>query len=316
MAGIKAKMVEIDEQRAGQRIDNYLLSYFSKIPKSRIYRALRSGEVRVNKKRVKPLYRLQTGDTVRIPPIREVSAAPTEEVPANKCELLETQILFEDEHLMAINKPSGMAAHSGTGDAHGVIEIIRASRIHQPFLELAHRIDKETSGCLVLAKSRKVLLDIQQCLQDSVSRKQYTCLVKGRWQVDKHEVVHSLKKSSRNSQGAKMAVDEAGLQARTTFSTISLMPGASLMQAQIHSGRTHQIRVHAQEEQHPIAGDKRYGDFAYNRELQKLGLRRMFLHASYLRLQLAGLSQTYEFNAPLPRELKEVCKRLKNDSLE
>lgn len=315
MAGTKVKQEEIDENRAGQRVDNYLLSYFSKIPKSRIYRALRSGEVRVNKHRVKPVYRLQVGDIVRIPPLKVHVDGAAPSIPDEKKEQLESQILYEDEHILALNKPSGIAAHGGTGDAYGVIEIFRASRVHQPFLELAHRIDKETSGCLLLAKSRKVLLDIQNSLQTENSIKRYTCFVKGNWKVKNHVVDHALNKNMSESATSKMEVDEDGLSAKTTFSTIDIIGSGSLMNAQIHSGRTHQIRVHAQAEMHPIAGDKRYGDFAYNRALQKLGLRRMFLHASYLKLNLVEMSQVYEFRAPLAEELKQLCKRLKNPSI-
>ena len=314
MAGGKVKLVQIDEQKAGQRVDNYLLAYFSKVPKSRIYRALRSGEVRVNKHRVKPVYRLQLGDMVRIPPLREYSSKQALQVPNEKCEQLEKLILYEDEYLIVLNKPAGIAAHAGTGDPYGVIEIFRASRQNQPFLELAHRIDKETSGCLVLAKSRRSLLDIQQSLQMETTNKRYTCFVKGSWLVKDYLVSHALQKSVSDSTGGKMVAEPSGLQAQTVFSSIEKIGGGTLMSAQIVTGRTHQIRVHAQAERHPIAGDKRYGDFSYNRELQKQGLQRMFLHASTLQLKLADLSQNYEFQAPLAKELKQLCKRLKNDS--
>lgn len=312
MAGTKVKQVEIVENRAGQRIDNYLINYFSKIPKSRIYRALRSGEVRVNKRRVKPVYRLQVGDIVRIPPLKVYTDDHSIAIPEEKIAQLESQILYEDEHLLALDKPSGIAAHAGSGDAYGVIEIFRASRVHQPFIELAHRIDKETSGCLLLAKSRKVLLDIQQSLQSDRTEKRYTCFVKGHWQVKNYCVEHALQKNQQTSSPVKMKIDQDGQTASTTFTTLEIIADGTLMSAQIHSGRTHQIRVHAQQEQHPIAGDKRYGDFTYNRELQKLGLDRMFLHASYLKIHLAQLSQTYTFRAPLAKELKQLCRRLKN----
>ncbi len=316
MAGTKVKQVEIDENRAGQRIDNYLINYFSNIPKSRIYRALRGGEVRVNKRRVKPVYRLQTGDIVRIPPLKTYTTERPVSIPEEKIAQLEARILYEDEYLLALDKPSGFAAHAGSGDAYGVIEIFRASRVHQPFIELAHRIDKETSGCLLLAKSRKALLDIQQSLQSEQSEKRYTCFVKGHWQVKNYRVEHALQKNQQASNPVKMEIDPQGQKASTTFSTLEIIADGSLMSAQIHSGRTHQIRVHAQQEQHPVAGDKRYGDFAYNRKLQKLGLQRMFLHAGYLKLPLVQLSQTYEFRAPLAKELKQLCRRLKNPSFE
>ncbi|MDW3094599.1 MAG: RluA family pseudouridine synthase [Gammaproteobacteria bacterium] len=308
----KAKFVEVDENHAGQRIDNFLLAHFTKVPKSRIYRALRSGEVRVNKGRVKPIYRVKLGDMVRLPPIStEQNINSQASVPKNLIGQLEDQIIFENEHLLVINKPAGIAVHSGTGERWGVIEAFRASREHQPFLELAHRIDKDTSGCLVLAKTRRALLDVQDALHAKESRKEYIFLVKGDWKIKKHTVEHALEKQANNSIGSKMAGSESGKDAITIFTTKERFKKHSLMSASILTGRTHQIRVHAQLEGHPIAGDKRYGDFEYNRELQKLGLQRMFLHADYLKLCLSALSQTLEFRAPLPEELKKLCKRLR-----
>lgn len=308
MTDSKVKLVEIDVQRAGQRIDNYLLSQFGKVPKSRIYRALRNGEVRVNKRRVKPVYRIQAGDIVRLPPLYSVSADVPVTISKEKCDWLEQTIIFEDEHFIAINKPAGIAAHSGSGDRYGVIEVFRASREYQPYLELVHRIDKETSGCLLLAKSRPILLDAQQAMQSDQTSKSYKVFVQGSWQVKNHRVEHALQKSY--ATGPKMAVDEDGVTATTIFSTERVTQQGSLMHVKILSGRTHQIRIHAQAEQHPVAGDKRYGDFAYNRSLQTLGLNRMFLHAHSLKIYLTKLSQSYEFVAPLATELKQFCKRL------
>ena len=250
MSGTKVKLVQIDQQKAGQRIDNFLLGYFTHVPKSRIYRALRSGEVRVNKHRVKPVYRLQLGDQVRIPPLRQNISTKPKYIAAEQCERLEKCVLKEDEHLLILNKPAGMAAHAGTGDAYGVIEILRASRKHQPFLELAHRIDKGTSGCLVLAKTRRSLVDIQTSLQSSASLKNYVCLVKGIWQVTNHAVRHTLHKNKQENAGAKMVVSPNGLAAHSTFSTVEIFTNSTLLDAQIYSGRTHQIRVHAQAEHH------------------------------------------------------------------
>lgn len=308
----KVKFVEVDASHDGQRIDNFLLSHFNKVPKSRIYRALRSGEVRVNKGRVKPVYRVQIGDVVRLPPIE---AANTDDRPVVVSEqliqTLEEQIIYENEYLLVINKPAGIAVHSGSGERVGVIEAFRASREHQPFLELAHRIDKETSGCLVLAKSRRALLDAQNGLHAPISQKEYIFLAKGKWQVKQQTVSHPLEKKSRNNGGAKVVTSDNGKQAQTVFTTREILGAHSLMQASILTGRTHQIRVHAQQEGYPIAGDKRYGDFEYNRGLEKFGLKRMFLHAEYLKLHLDSLSQTVEFRAPYPDELKKLCKRLR-----
>jgi 23S rRNA pseudouridine955/2504/2580 synthase len=311
----QTKLVEVDERRAGQRIDNYLLAYFTKVPKSRIYRALRSGEVRVNKKRVKPVYRVQMGDIVRIPPIQDSGSSHNPlELSDQQVEQLEKLIIFENEHLLVINKPSGMAAHSGSGDRWGVIEGFRFSREHQPFLELGHRIDKETSGCLVMAKNRRALLDVQASLHAENSVKQYLLLVKGEWKVKKLVSEHPLEMRAPSEAGSKMKSGKQGKFARTVFTTQEILGEHSLINAIIETGRTHQIRVHAQLEGHPIAGDKRYGDFEYNRSLNKLGLKRMFLHASYLKLELQDFSQTYEFSAPLPSELKQICKQLRKQS--
>jgi 23S rRNA pseudouridine955/2504/2580 synthase len=308
----KAKLVEVDEGHAGQRIDNFLLAYFTKVPKSRIYRAVRSGEVRVNKGRVKPVYRVKLGDMVRLPPISsEQSDNKPRTVPTDLIERLEKQIIYEDEYLLVINKPAGIAVHSGTGDYWGVIEVFRAGREHQPFLELAHRIDKETSGCLVLAKTRRSLLDVQEGLHAINSEKEYVFLTKGDWKVKNHTVGHALEKQANNSTGSKMIGAGSGKEAITIFTTKERFKKHSLISASILTGRTHQIRVHAQLEGHPVAGDKRYGDFEYNRTLQKIGLQRMFLHAGYLKLHLSSLSQTLEFRAPLPEELKNLCKRLR-----
>ncbi len=308
----KAKLVEVDEGHAGQRIDNFLLAHFTKVPKSRIYRALRSGEVRVNKGRVKPVYRVKLGDMVRLPPISvEHSSDKVRQAPPDLIQRLENQIVFENEHLLVINKPAGLAVHSGTGEYWGIIEVFRASRVNQPFLELAHRIDKETSGCLVLAKTRRALLDVQNGLHAKESEKEYVFLAKGDWKVKKRTVEHALEKQTNNSVSSKMIGAETGKQALTIFSTKERFGQHTLMSASILTGRTHQIRVHAQLEGHPVAGDKRYGDFEYNRALQKQGLQRMFLHASYLKLHLSSLSQTLEFQAPLPEELKNLCKLLR-----
>lgn len=311
----KVKFVEVDERHDGQRIDNFLLSQFTKVPKSRIYRALRSGEVRVNKGRVKPIYRVQLGDIVRLPPLENnIDSSKPVNISKQLIEKLENEIIFENEHLLVINKPAGIAVHSGSGDRTGVIEIFRASREHQPYLELAHRIDKETSGCLVLAKSRRVLIDVQQGLHAESSVKDYLFLVQGLWQVKKLSVTHALEVQAGAKVGAKVVTSETGKHAETLFTTREALGEHSLMSARILTGRTHQIRVHAQHEGHPVAGDKRYGDFEYNRALQALGLTRMFLHAEYLKLHLEGLSQTVEFRAPLSEDLKKLCKQLRKNA--
>ena len=309
MTGRKVKLVEVDEHHAGQRIDNFLLAYFAKVPKSRLYRALRRGEVRVNKRRVKPLYRVQSGDIVRLPPLDSI---PNNQQPAPAALIisLEKHILLENEHLLVLNKPAGIAAHAGTGDQWGVIEILRAGRQNQPFLQLAHRIDKETSGCLMLAKSRRALLDAQTAWAGGRTRKQYVLLVKGVWKAKNLAVSHALARQPGQA-AAKMAGSRQGRAARTRFSSREAFTGHTLMQAHIETGRTHQIRVHAQLEGHPVAGDRRYGDFAYNRMMAELGLHRLFLHAESIHLKLPVLNQTIDLHAPLPATLQAVCRRLR-----
>lgn len=310
MSSPKVAWATIDAKNAGQRVDNFLLGYFRKIPKSRIYRAIRSGEVRVNKGRIKPIYRLQEGDLVRIPPITAENERQHEVSPERQ-QRLENQIISEDDHLMVINKPSGLSSHSGSGDPIGVIETMRASRQNQPFLELAHRIDKETSGVLILAKSRAALLEVQQAMQSAATRKQYTLMVKGHWKAREQVVQHALEKGDDFGMG-KMRVDEGGQSAETVFTSTQLFQERlTLMSAQIGTGRTHQIRVHAQEEGYPIVGDKRYGDFAHNRVVGEQGLHRMFLHASNLRLKMPISGQNYEFSAPLAAELQRWQAQLK-----
>lgn len=308
----KAKFVEVDETHDGQRIDNFLLAHFSKVPRSRIYRALRSGEVRVNKGRIKPTYRVRIGDIVRLPPIHsESNKQSVPHINKQQIEELEGSIISENENLLVINKPAGIAVHSGSGDRVGVIEIMRSSRQHQPFLELAHRIDKETSGCLMIAKSRRALLDIQNGLHLTNSQKDYVFLAEGLWKVKNQAVSHNLETQNEANSYPKVVVTDNGKSAQTVFTTREIIGQNSLISASILTGRTHQIRVHAQHEGHPIAGDKRYGNFEFNRCMQKNGLNRMFLHAEYLKLHLESFSQTVEFRAPLPDELKKLCRRLR-----
>ena len=314
MSDSKVKWIEIDEQRAGQRIDNYLLTHFNNVPKSRIYRALRNGEVRVNKGRVKPVYRIKIGDQVRIPPLYAQTKQTNFQASQQQCQQLEAQIIHEDDHLIALNKPAGMAAHSGTGELFGVIEVMRSSRKNQPFLELAHRLDKETSGCLLLAKSRPALLAVQQALQSENSNKHYLLFVKGQWQASELSIKHALKKSSSENTGQKMRVTASGQFAHTIFNTLDQTLHGTLMRAVLLTGRTHQIRVHAQYEQHPIAGDRRYGDFEYNRAMQKLGLNRMFLHAERLTIRLHEHDREFDFVAELPNELTAFTERSKQSS--
>lgn len=304
-----AHTLDVDEGGAGQRIDNFLLKHLKGVPKSRIYRILRKGEVRVNKKRIKPEYRLVLGDQVRIPPIRvsEQAAAPR---PADRVlALLEQSILYEDKGLLVLNKPAGIAVHGGSGVAYGVIEGMRALRPEAKFLELAHRLDRDTSGCLVIAKKRSVLRAFHTLLREGGSEKQYLCLVMGRWKGGGRRVEAPLRKNVLSSGERIVRVSEDGKPSLSIFTPVTIYDDCSLMRVKLVTGRTHQVRVHAQYSGHPIAGDEKYGDEAFNRQMSELGLKRLFLHASELRFTLSD-EATIHVEAPLDPQLQAILDRL------
>ena len=304
------RYVEIDENRAGQRLDNFLISQLKGVPKSRLYRLLRRGEVRVNRGRVGPDYRLQEGDSVRLPPVRE---APPRELAAKpeEFEWLTDRILYEDDALLAIDKPAGFAVHGGSGVGVGVIEAMRLLRPAAPFLELVHRLDRSTSGCLLLAKSRPTLLALHQMLQAGEIDKRYLALIKGRWRGGAAELSAPLARDRRRGQERLVGVSEGGKEAETRFVPKGNYGSATLVEIHLLTGRTHQARVHAAHLGHPIAGDDKYGDREFNRKLRPLGLRRLFLHAASLRFRHPSSGRTMEFDAPLPPELTTVLERLR-----
>lgn len=304
--------VEVGEEGVGQRIDNFLLKILKGVPKSRIYRILRKGEVRVNRGRIKPEYRLKQGDLVRIPPIR-VSEEKPPVVPGNRIlRLLEQSILYEDKGLLILNKPSGLAVHGGSGVSFGVIEGLRALRPEARFLELAHRLDRDTSGCLVIAKKRSTLRAFHELLREGGMDKHYLALVMGRWQGGKRRVDAPLRKNTLKSGERVVKVSEDGKPSLSIFSPVSIYKDCSLMRVKLVTGRTHQVRVHAQYSGHPIAGDDKYGDAAFNRMMSERGLKRLFLHASELRFTLAD-SVTIHVEAPLEPELEQLLRKLERD---
>ena len=270
--------VEIGEGAAGQRIDNFLLGLLKGVPKSHVYRILRSGEVRVNSKRVDAMTRLAVGDRLRVPPIRV--AKPGEAPPAPHVRASDFPILFEDEWLLIIDKPAGVAVHGGSGVAFGVIEQLRQLRPAQPFLELVHRLDRDTSGVLLLAKKRAALVAMHALLRDGQTDKRYLVLVHGRWPHLRREVRVALHKYVTAEGERRVRVDEDGQDAVTIFTRKKAWDSATLLEARLKTGRTHQIRVHLSHEGYPIAGDDKYGDFDWNRDLARHGLKRMFLHAA------------------------------------
>ncbi|MBI5659308.1 MAG: RluA family pseudouridine synthase [Nitrosomonadales bacterium] len=291
---------EIDEGSAGQRIDNFLCKLLKGVPKSHIYRILRSGEVRVNKKRVDQTCRLQPGDQVRIPPVRVAGPAERGYVPA-----LEFPILYEDDALLAVDKPSGVAVHGGSGVSFGVIEQLRSARPQARFLELVHRLDRETSGVLLLAKKRSALTALHEQMRDGKTDKRYLALVLGPWKNAKQHVKLPLHKFTRPDGERRVMVREGGQESHTVFALQKAWADYSLLEAQLKTGRTHQIRVHLAHIGFPIAGDAKYGDFARNRELMKRGLKRMFLHAHSIALAHPLTGEPLRFTAPLQEELQK-----------
>lgn len=304
------ELVDIDAQHEGQRIDNFLTTYLKGVPKSFIYRVLRRGEVRVNKARIKPTYRLQEGDRVRIPPLRRGEpTASTAQPGKNLLELLNHSILYEDEGIVILNKPAGIAVHGGSGISFGIIEILRAARPQAPFLELVHRLDRDTSGCLIIAKKSSSLRHIHQLLREDGMEKRYVALLQGAWRGEERQVTAPLRKNVLQSGERVVRVAAEGKPSQTVFRPLRRWAGASLVEAMPLTGRTHQIRVHAAYLKQPIAGDEKYGDAGFNRAMQEKGLRRLFLHAASLRFSTAA-GQRIEVTAPLDPALQQVLQGL------
>ncbi|HOB60705.1 MAG TPA: RluA family pseudouridine synthase [Candidatus Competibacteraceae bacterium] len=298
--------LEIAPEYAGQRLDNFLLRELKGAPKSLIYRILRKGEVRLNGGRVQPNHRLATGDVLRIPPVR--LAEPEERplrVPPGLAEQLQDAVLYQDREILILDKPAGLAVHKGSGLDYGVIEALRALRPEEPFLELAHRLDRETSGCLALARTPTALRSIQEAFKTGRVEKRYLALVRGYWNHGPREVNQPLRRNVLRGGERMVEVLDDGKPAQTHFRPVSLHPLASLLEARIATGRTHQIRVHAAHVGHPLAGDDKYGDADFNRTMTtECGLRRLFLHAHSLNLPLGG--REIAVSAPLDAGLKAV----------
>lgn len=311
--------ISVAEHEAGQRLDNYLIKILKGVPKSHIHRIIRGGEVRVNKGRAKPDWRVAAGDVVRIPPIRvaqsENAVSSLKNIPARQFD-----VVFEDDALLVINKPSGIAVHGGSGVSFGVIEQLRQSRPEAKYLELVHRLDKDTSGLLMIAKKRSALVKLHEMLRQDHPKKVYLALGVGAWQPENRHVRLPLVKYT-GAAGEKMVrVDDDGQSAHTIFRLLDTFSGCmthsvgisalSLVEATLKTGRTHQIRVHMQASGCPIAGDERYGDYQANKRLQKLGLKRMFLHAHRLVLAHPITGETMDWVAELPEELGAFLARL------
>lgn len=305
MNNTSVKLVTIAADEAGQRIDNFLRNQLKGVPKSMIYRIVRKGEVRVNKKRIKPEYKLQPGDEVRIPPVR---IAERDEAPVSakldKVAALNDCIIFEDDHLLVLNKPSGTAVHGGSGLSFGVIEGLRALRPEARFLELVHRLDRETSGVLLIAKKRSALRALHEQLRMKGMQKDYLALVRGQWQSHCKVVQAPLLKNILQSGERIVRVNAEGKPSETRFKVEERFEHATLVKASPVTGRTHQIRVHALHAGHPIAFDDRYGDRDFDAELKGTGLDRLFLHAAALRFEHPNTGETMRVEAPMDKKLR------------
>ena len=316
---VQAKQIEVDPESSGQRLDNFLMRHLKGVPKTLIYRIIRSGEVRVNKGRASAETRVEGGDVIRIPPIRTSEQAQLKEDFANSGGIpaREFPVLMEDEHLMAIDKPAGVAVHGGSGVSFGVIEQLRQARPLLKSLELVHRIDRETSGILLVAKKRSALKHLQDQFRERETGKTYLAMVQGQWPSNRKVIDLPLKRFliSNGTQEGERRVrvaqkdDPSGLRAITLVKVARLIGGYSLLEVTIKTGRTHQIRVHLASLGYPILGDEKYGDFDQNKALQKNGLKRMFLHAWQLKFFHPNIAKPVTVECPLPLELQEFIDR-------
>ena len=314
-AAASVRLIEVDEDSAGQRLDNFLMRHLKGVPKTHVYRIIRSGEVRINKGRVSAETRVQPGDVVRLPPVRisdkvaekAERPAPAKDFPA----------MLDDEHMIALSKPAGVAVHGGSGVSFGVIEQLRQARPDAKFLELVHRLDRETSGILLVAKKRSALINLQDQFRERETGKTYLALVQGAWPANKKVIDLPLHKYLQADGERRVRVttadDPDGMRSITLVKVRKLieprplqgLPAMSLLEVTIKTGRTHQIRVHLSSQGHPIVGDDKYGDFDLNRRVQKQGLKRMFLHAWRLQFNHPASGERVELRAELPPELAD-----------
>ena len=309
--GPKVRLLTAGDEDAGQRLDNFLFRTLKGVPKSHVYRLLRTGQVRVNKKRAKPDYRLEAGDELRLPPVRQEEKAAPGLPPRWQQEALKAAILFEDERLLVINKPAGMAVHGGSGVSFGVIETLRALRPESPGLELAHRLDRETSGCLIVAKRRSAVRALHTAFREGRVEKRYLALLAHAWKGDAQDVDLPLEKNLLQGGERMVKVSREGKSAQSLFTPVRKFQGSALLQVRIYTGRTHQIRVHAAHIGHPVAGDEKYGDKEANRAFRVAGLKRMFLHAAELAFDHPETGDRLALKAPLDDELEAVLGNLK-----
>lgn len=304
--------VDIDVRQHGQRIDNFLFRHLKGVPKSKVYKILRKGEVRVNKGRVKPSYKLHTGDKLRLPPIRVAQINENELILPDWVTAAIDQPIYEDQALLVINKPAGLAVHAGSGIAFGLIEAIRQLKPHWPFIELVHRIDRETSGCIILAKSRVVLNKLHEQFRRESGQleKSYLAILAGQLMVAK--TITSALQQTRNDNGMKRVVlDMSGQKAKSTFMPLAAHDDASYVRIQLYTGRMHQARAHAASVDHPILGDKLYGDWEVNRTMKSIGVKRCMLHAERYQITHPETAKQIQLKASLPHDFERVLENLK-----
>jgi 23S rRNA pseudouridine955/2504/2580 synthase len=296
----------ITDEEAGQRIDNFLMRHFKTVPRSRVYRLLRKGEVRVNRKRVEAEYRLEAGDEVRLPPVRIDAGSEPGRPSTSLLELIEGAVIFQDRHVLVLDKPAGVAVHGGSGTSFGVIEALRASRPRET-LELVHRLDRDTSGCLLIARDRATLVSLHALIRAGGIHKTYLALVSGSWQLGTKRIDAPLATDNREHGERHVRVAHAGKDSVSVFKPVQFFSSlATLMEVDIPTGRTHQIRVHASFAGHPLLGDDKYGDRERNAELKRHGLKRTFLHAQSVAFEWPGTGVPFHVSAPLPAELSAV----------
>jgi 23S rRNA pseudouridine955/2504/2580 synthase len=299
----RATVLEVGEESDAQRLDNFLLRRLKGVPKSHVYRVVRSGEVRVNSGRVKPDHRLRIGDKVRVPPIR-IAATDKPAIPR----LLDLAVIYEDPALLVVDKASGIAVHGGSGVSYGVIESLRAARPEAKMLELAHRLDRDTSGLLVIAKKRSALVELHRMLRDGEIEKIYVAIVKGAPARKQFDITESLHKYVNAKGERRVAVKEDGLSAVTKVKLLDKGKDISLVELRLMTGRTHQIRVHLAHAGHPVLGDDKYGDFELNRALARQGVKRLFLHARRLAFKHPIDDKRVVLESPLPDDMLHFCR--------
>jgi 23S rRNA pseudouridine955/2504/2580 synthase len=304
------RLVEVDAEAAGRRLDQFLVTLLPSVPRSRVYRIVRRGEVRVNGKRAKPELRLQARDMVRVPPVHVDAEGAPPRIPPRLRDAVQAAIVREDERLIVLDKPSGIAVHGGSGLSFGVIETLRAMRPNET-LELVHRLDRDTSGCLLISRKASALRTLHALLRDGLVEKKYLALLKGHWNLGHKRIDVPLRTDIRVGGERTVKAHASGKESVTDFKPIEFFgKRATLMEVAIHTGRTHQIRVHAAHAGHPVAGDEKYGDEDFNAELKAAGLTRMFLHAHSVSFEWPDGGATFSASAPLPADLAAVIDAL------